>query len=79
MRTFEEAREWMKTNTRPAYAVGQYWYYVFRFNDSDRKVYLCKITEIEGGRVHFRYITEENPGDSFFTPSFNNLFDYYAG
>lgn len=79
MRTFEEAIDWMKTNDRPSYAVGQLWYYVYRFNDTDSKVYLCKITEIEEGRVHFKYINGENKGDYFFSPSFNDLFEYFAG
>lgn len=79
MRTFEEAIQWMKTNERPAYEVGQLWYYIYRFNDVYRKVYLCKITEIENGRVHFKYINEKNEGDYFFTPSSSDLFEYFAG
>ena len=80
MRTFEQAKEWMKNIPRPEYEVGQYWYYVYLLPlIMGRKVYLCLITEVREDVIHYMYINEDNDMDYYFVPSYKNLFEYFAG
>lgn len=80
MRTFEEAKEWMKHNPRPKYEVGQYWYYVYNLRLlNTRKVYLCLITEVGEDVIDYIYVNEDNDMNYYFVPSEVNLFEYYAG